>query len=547
MTFKFSEHAVSWRTVIPVLTIIALCSGYAVRPIMDGPSPFSVEAYAAVTGASQHIVSVVRSDFSGTNLWGEVDIEGLPAPLPPDAPLNSAAIDAMVRKAIELACIDDGGLSAYFDPDDWVCLVIDAGYWATADNPGAHDTPGGIVDPRLVAAFLDLLASEKRGGRISLFARAPSEFWQSTWNGRYDGLSYASLLQDIAARYPEIAFDIIGKESFSSKDIEVAGERYAVPEALEKCRKFVSIATLKLHQATRVSMNVLNYFQFISGNHPAQVIRPADREVLESDAVNVFAYRPPRFALVDGITGSAITNSGDVKTFRGNLVLAGKDPVAVDAAGTMLLGRNPWDVGHFHRAAERGTGTFDPDSMDLRGTPFRDAVTSITAVLPEPNDEYVGRALRRWLVNGFYEGKDIGDMPLEDEPFLYPEPDDEEGGRVWTEYVSPGDRVDLSAALPDASEKGVAYVYTRFLSSVQEEGYAWFTGSGNYMLFFNDEEIHSGEDGAGVQKIPIPVKRGYNHVLIKLARTETEYGFSFQVVGPENDGNSMSGLKFLEQ
>ena len=127
------------RFKFPAAGLIALLSVWIVRLLLESPSPFSVSAYAAVTGASQHIVAVVRSDFAGTNLWGDVDIEGLSRPLSPDAVLTADAIDEMVRKSVELACIDDGSLSAYFDADDWVCVVLDAGLFSLTAKKSEFD------------------------------------------------------------------------------------------------------------------------------------------------------------------------------------------------------------------------------------------------------------------------------------------------------------------------------------------------------------------------------------------------------------------------
>lgn len=545
-------------------TFVALAfltlSGYAVWAGLAVPSYFSVNAYAAVTGASQHIVAVVRSDYTGETLWGEVDIEGLPRPQPPDAVLSAAAIDAMVQKAVELAVIDDGSLSAYFNPDDWICVALDAGFLSYPEFGAGIDEsnwfPGSIADPRLVRSFLDLLASEKCGNRITLVARVPPSFWKSTWNGYYEGLSYEMILKELGAKHPEIVFDAIGSDSFFSETAEFAAgsgslaAHYSIPQAVAACDKFAGVAALRMHQHFRVSMNIMNYLQFLAGNAPESGGEDSKNEIIAAAAVDLFALKAPSFVLIDGISGGAASGGDGEKSFRGNMALAGKDPVAVDAVGAMLLGMNPWDVDHFHQAAAQGAGTFDPDSMDIRGTPLKDAAASVASAMPGPMEPRSGRGVRRWLVNGIHEGAGLDDMPLDDDPFLYPEPEDEEGGKTWIEHISPGDYVDLSACMPGGPRRGLSYVYMRFLSSVQEEACLWFSGNGNFALFFNDEEIFRDEslraEGSVPEKISVPVKRGYNDVLLKAERTGEEYGFTLHVASSEDDGSTKRGIKILE-
>jgi len=42
-----------------------------------------------------------------------------------------------------------------------------------------------------------------------------------------------------------------------------------------------------------------------------------------------------------------------------NLVLAGTDPVALDAFGTTLFGLKPGDIGHITKSYEAGRGEMD--------------------------------------------------------------------------------------------------------------------------------------------------------------------------------------------
>ncbi|MEM3019181.1 MAG: hypothetical protein QXO92_02895, partial [Candidatus Bathyarchaeia archaeon] len=49
------------------------------------------------------------------------------------------------------------------------------------------------------------------------------------------------------------------------------------------------------------------------------------------------------------------------------IVIAGKDPVAVDAVGAALMGFDPLSIGHIRRAHERSLGVGDLTQIEVIG------------------------------------------------------------------------------------------------------------------------------------------------------------------------------------
>jgi len=77
----------------------------------------------------------------------------------------------------------------------------------------------------------------------------------------------------------------------------------------------------------------------------------------------------PSLSVVDGIIASEghETSGNPVEM---NLLIAGTDPVAVDAVGAAVMGISPRDVKHLRLAEEKGLGTCDLEEITILGEPI---------------------------------------------------------------------------------------------------------------------------------------------------------------------------------
>ena len=98
-----------------------------------------------------------------------------------------------------------------------------------------------------------------------------------------------------------------------------------------------------------------HFFRFFHQNGLQQCIADLNT-VVKTDLIVMDANR---ILLTNGPSGPGQTR--DEKT-----VIAGTDPVAIDAYGTRLLGRNPNDIGHIRYAHELGVGEMDLNKISIK-------------------------------------------------------------------------------------------------------------------------------------------------------------------------------------
>ena len=88
---------------------------------------------------------------------------------------------------------------------------------------------------------------------------------------------------------------------------------------------------------------------------------PVDKKI--ADLASVLT---PKLAVVDGLGGcEGHETSG--KSVEMNLIIAGKDPVAVDAVGAAVMGVDPTSIRHLRFAEENGLGTCDLTRIEVLG------------------------------------------------------------------------------------------------------------------------------------------------------------------------------------
>ena len=119
----------------------------------------------------------------------------------------------------------------------------------------------------------------------------------------------------------------------------------------------ISIPGLKDHSFTKTTLAMKNMFGLASAKHYAGTWNKAKLHSPSTDdsVVDVCLYKRPDLSVVDAsvaLTGGHL--AGKKKAI--NLILAGFDPVAVDAVGSQLLGHDPGWV-HYLTAAEGRLGT----------------------------------------------------------------------------------------------------------------------------------------------------------------------------------------------
>jgi len=126
----------------------------------------------------------------------------------------------------------------------------------------------------------------------------------------------------------------------------------------------VSVPKLKLHRITGVTLSIKNMMG-------AMTPKGSMHTNLSRNIADLASVVRPSIAVVDGIiAGEGHETSDDPVEM--NLVIAGTDPVAVDAVGAAVMGVQPESVKHLRYAEQRGLGTCDLGRIEVVGEPIEE-------------------------------------------------------------------------------------------------------------------------------------------------------------------------------
>jgi len=123
----------------------------------------------------------------------------------------------------------------------------------------------------------------------------------------------------------------------------------------------ISVPKLKPHRLAGVTLSLKNLMGTITP-------KGSMHNHLSKKIVDLASILKPKVAVIDGIiAGEGHETSG--KPVEMNLVIAGTDPVAVDAVGAAVMGIPPESVKHLRLAEDRGLGTCRLERIDIVGEP----------------------------------------------------------------------------------------------------------------------------------------------------------------------------------
>lgn len=122
----------------------------------------------------------------------------------------------------------------------------------------------------------------------------------------------------------------------------------------------ISVPKLKLHGGATVTLSIKNMMGVMTPKGSMH------RGNLSKNIVDLAKIVKPSFAVVDGIiAGEGSETSGN--PLEMNLVIAGRDPVAVDTVGAAVMSVDPDTVDHIKLAVSKGLGTNDFNRIEVLG------------------------------------------------------------------------------------------------------------------------------------------------------------------------------------
>jgi len=205
------------------------------------------------------------------------------------------------------------------------------------------DTPIN-TNPALVKAVVDEL--EARGAARVLVAEGPGHRRATLDMAASAG--YFDFFPNLESRFVDLNLDDVTRVAIASPQSRLR-EIY-LPNTVLGCDLLVSLAKMKTHHWVGATLAMKNLFGLVPGSiygWPKNVLHWAGIPECIVDLHNLF---PSQFAMVDGIEG--MDGNGPILGQKkpAGVIVAGRDPVSVDATCCRLMGIEPERVKYLRLA-----------------------------------------------------------------------------------------------------------------------------------------------------------------------------------------------------
>ncbi len=127
----------------------------------------------------------------------------------------------------------------------------------------------------------------------------------------------------------------------------------------------ISTAVLKVHSFTGVTLSMKNMLGASIGSNKGRFHRFGINESI----IDINTYKLPNLAIIDGRWGNIDGELGG-RVERFDVIILSKDPVAADAVGTDILGKNPLKIKYLKLAEQKGLGKANLDSIEKIDIPL---------------------------------------------------------------------------------------------------------------------------------------------------------------------------------
>ncbi len=257
-----------------------------------------------------------------------------------------------IRKAVEQAFALIGGINDIIQPD---YLVLINPSWVA---PPVDRASGCITIPEVPRAIADIV---KEMGARPVIAESSAV-----------GVKTATVIESSGYQdLRDMGYEVVDlKKNKAAVSIPVKGGKvfHAVDcwELVEQADVIISVPKLKTHDQTEMTCSIKK----LKGLLTDKAKKDMHLHGLFEGVVDLLAAIKPQLAVVDAI----ICQEGIGPVFgtpvEMNLVLAGKDLVAVDATCARLIGYEPEETLLTVNAAARDLGVIDRGEIEITGVPL---------------------------------------------------------------------------------------------------------------------------------------------------------------------------------
>jgi uncharacterized protein (DUF362 family) len=157
----------------------------------------------------------------------------------------------------------------------------------------------------------------------------------------------------------------------------LASPKYPIPKILKEVDCFVPIAAFKTHEYAGVTLALKNIG---IGVPSARVIGMCKFGLPHQDVAEVITdvvwisqqLVPNQVHAIDAVYAGTWVPAAPY--FPSGMIMAGRDPVAVDAICTAVMNHNPRNIGTTRLAAKHGLGKMEYDEIEVVGVPLEEAI-----------------------------------------------------------------------------------------------------------------------------------------------------------------------------
>ncbi|HID91305.1 TPA: DUF362 domain-containing protein [Candidatus Bathyarchaeota archaeon] len=280
----------------------------------------------------------------------------------------------MVYKAVKLV----GGVESIIEPGDRVLVKPNL----------VTSVPEEITDPRVIKAVI-LLVEKANPGEVIL------------GEGSLAGVDTEDVFSETGVRRiaEEMGVKLVDLKKAELVEVDVPGgeifKKIRVPRIVIECDVAVNVPVLKTHVHTLLTLGLKN----MKGVFPERERRIMHFTDINKGIADYVTVVKPDLTIVDAIVGlEGLGPHSDTGRPREiDMIVAGKDVVAVDAVCAKIVGVDPEEVLHIKYAARRGLGEIDLGRMEIRGERIEDVAIkdfeipppSLGALSPLPNVKIV--------------------------------------------------------------------------------------------------------------------------------------------------------------
>jgi len=281
-----------------------------------------------------------------------------------DKATNQAIIIDMVAEAIELT----GGLADIIQDGQTILIKPNL-----TNHRGGQYFPSMTTDVRVMAGVIEALQKNTKNNITIAEGSGPPATEMFPICG-YDKLAEKYGLELMDLNTPDKFVNVqISREVFQDKPLPPAlpvstgkhvMKQYPVPAPYMDADIVINVPCLKTHCLTGTTVAMKNLYGLFPGE------RQDWHADVEANLADVARLRKTSLVVVDGIV--AMEGYGPLwgTPVKMNLVIVGRDMVAVDAVAAAVMGYDPKRVLNIQYAALQGLGVADLDKIVVKGTPI---------------------------------------------------------------------------------------------------------------------------------------------------------------------------------